>query len=67
MVITDEQKELLLKHVPNAEKFIRDDNLYELELAIDDQITEYGMDDDFELTEYGRKMQRLYDQIYSQN
>ena len=67
MVINEKQKETIIKYVPNAQKYIDSDNLYELELAIDEQITENGMDKNGDLTNLGMKLQRLYDQIYNQN
>lgn len=67
MIINDEQRVLLLKYVPNSETYIENDDLCELELALDAQITENGMDENFELTDLGLKLQLLYDQIYNQN
>jgi hypothetical protein len=67
MILTSDQKEKLFRYVPKAKAFIESDDLYELELAIDEQITDAGMDDDFELNELGHILQRLYDQIYTQN
>jgi hypothetical protein len=67
MILTSEQKEALFRYVPKAKAFIESNDLYELELAIDEQITDAGMDDDFELNELGHTLQRLYDQIYIQN
>lgn len=67
MILTSEQEKLLLRYVPNAQEWIATDNLYELELALDDQIVIVGMDADFELNETGLLLQRLYDQIYMQN
>jgi hypothetical protein len=67
MILTSEQKEKLFHYVPKAKAFIESDDLYELELAIDEQITDAGMDDDFELNELGHTLQRLYDQIHIAN
>ena len=67
MILTDEQKDILIQYVPNAQRLIDDDNICELELALDAQIVKVGMDDNFELNETGLKLQLLYDQIYNQN
>lgn len=67
MYITDEQKRILLEHLPRAAELIAKGSVYELELALDEQITEHEMDDQFELTEVGLTLQMLYDQIHDQN
>ena len=67
MNITDKQKMILLEYVPNAVRLLQESNLYDLEMAIDDEITETGMNDSFELNEIGVKLQLLYDRIYNQN
>lgn len=65
--ITDEQKELLLKHLPDADIFIESDDIDNLLDELDNKITEIGFNSDYSLNETGLKLQLLYDQIYNQN
>ena len=65
--ITDNQKQLLLEHLPTAAQCIEDNDIEQLLEGLDDKITEVGFEVDYELNEIGLKLQQLYDQIYSQN
>ena len=65
--ITDEQKELLLKYLPNTEKILETDEVNDILDLLDDKITEIGFDKNWNLNKVGLKLQRLYDDIYYQN
>ena len=65
--ITTEQKELLLKHLPDIEDSLNSNELDDILDVLDDLITDIGFDDNWELNETGLSLQLLYDQIYSQN
>ncbi len=65
--ITGAQKRLLLEYLPNARQLIEVDGINDVLLALDAKITEIGFDVDYELNAVGRKLQRLYNEIYEQN
>ncbi len=62
MNITQEQKEILIKY---GVKVTEDVDAVLLDL--DDKITEIGFNLDYSLNEIGKKLQKLYDELYSQN
>ena len=63
MNITDSQRAMLEEYgVPFC------DDINELLLDLDAKITEIGFEADYEwLNPIGRKLQRLYDELYDQN
>ena len=65
--ITDEQKELLLEHLPDAERWIDEDDINAVLEDLDAKITEIGFDANYDLNAIGLKLQRLYDELYDQN
>ena len=65
--INDYQQSLLLKHLPEAKAYIDNDDIYQLLEDLDDKITEIGFDRNYELNAVGRKLQKLYDELYDQN
>lgn len=67
MILHEEQKKLLRKYLDNADDLINADDIYELECALDEKLTEIGFDEQWELNETGHVLQKLYDQIYVQN
>lgn len=67
MIITDEQKEILIKYLPNAKEIMNSDDVNDILLPLDDLITEIGFDEKYDLNETGLKLQEVYDQIYNQN
>lgn len=64
--VTDEQKNILKKHIKNFDELIKRDDVNELLLAIDDVIV-FNMDENDEPDELGIELQKLYDQIYNNN
>jgi predicted transcriptional regulator len=67
IVITDEQRKLLIENVPNAEELFKLYDVNDFLTELDDVIIDKGMNKDYELTELGLKLQVLYDEIYNQN
>lgn len=68
MKITDKQIKELREYLPGIEEIVAADDLYELEIQIDGLITEIGLTEDQEwLNLIGKKLQKLYDDIYYQN
>lgn len=68
MKITDKQIEELREYLPGIEEIIMSDDLYKLETEIDGLITEIGLTEDQEwLNRIGKKLQKLYDEIFEQN
>ncbi len=65
--ITKEQKELLLKYLPDIEDLFKINETDSILDVLDDLITEIGFDDNWELNDEGLRLQLLYDKIYSQN
>ena len=66
IVITDVQKQLLLKYVDI--ELTDDTDIDEVLDLLDDKITEIGFDDKQEwLNPVGHDLQLLYDALYSQN
>ena len=65
--ITDGQKELLLEHLPDAERWIDEDDINAVLEDLDAKITEIGFDANYDLNAIGLKLQRLYDELYDQN
>ena len=61
-MITDEQRKVIEKYIKNPS-----DDIDSLLLELDDKITEIGFDENYELNEDGLILQKLYDEIYSQN
>ena len=53
--------------MPNINDYVLADDLYEFELALDELIVKVGFGEDDDLNETGLLLQRLYDEIYSQN
>lgn len=65
--ISNEQKDLLVQYLPDAEKMIIEGDIDAVLDRLDDKITEIGFDREYELNEIGLQLQRLYDQLYNQN
>lgn len=66
MILTEEQKEKIIKYVPNGSKLIDDGDLGELLTKLDDAILD-EMDEKYRINKLGVELQRLYDDIYYQN
>lgn len=67
MVLTEKQKEKIIKYVQNGEKLIADDDLGELLTQLDNVIIGEGMNQNYEINKLGVELQNLYDDIYYQN
>ena len=65
--ISNEQKELLIKYLPDVEKCITTDDIDTVLDRLDNKITEIGFNANYELNGVGLKLQRLYDELYNQN
>ncbi len=58
------EREFLLKNIPNAEEILAGDDVNAILLPLDQWIAVYGLDSNYELTDKGRIAQRIYDSIY---
>lgn len=67
MILKEEQKEQIIKYVPNGEKLIEGEDLEELLMAIDNVIIGKGMNQNYQINKLGVELQNLYDDIYYQN
>lgn len=67
MNITEEQKSILLLHIPDINQSINNGDLDDVLDQLDDKITEIGFNRDYTLNEIGLKLQKLYDELYIQN
>lgn len=67
MNITEEQKSILLSHIPDINQSINNGDLDDVLDQLDDKITEIGFNRDYTLNEIGLKLQKLYDEFYVQN
>lgn len=67
MLLTKRQRELLPKHIPNADELIARDDLDGLLEALDDEFLYHGLDPTDEPTEYGFYIESLRDQIFAQD
>ncbi len=65
--ISNEQREQLIKYLPDMEKCITTDDIDTVLDRLDNKITEIGFTPEYELNEVGLKLQRLYDELYNQN
>ena len=66
MIVTEEQKKEIKKYGVDIDKLIKNGDVNEVLLAIDDVILDL-MDEDGELDKEGVKLQLIYDQIYNAN
>ena len=67
MNIMEEQKSILLLHIPDINQSINNGDLDDVLDQLDDKITEIGFNCDYTLNEIGLKLQKLYDELYVQN
>ena len=65
--LNEEQKNFLVEHFENAEEMMSSEDVNDILLPLDALITYQGFDDDYFLTRWGKKAQRIYDEIYTQN
>ena len=62
-----DQEDLLLSFLPDMRRCIDEDDIETVLDELDNKITEIGFDANYDLNEVGRKLQRLYDELYDQN
>lgn len=65
--LTDEEKEFLRKQLDNAEELILCDDVNIVLDIVDDLIMELGHDENQDITDEGRRIERMYDNIFSNN
>lgn len=65
--VTREQIKLLKKYIPKIEEYVETDNIYDLQLELDQAILDYGFVNQDYLNEVGRELQRAYDIIHIEN
>ena len=65
--INNDQKELLLTHLPNLQESIESGDIDTVLEDLDAKITEIGFNADYSLNESGQRLQKLYDELYDQN
>lgn len=65
--LTEEEKEFLKKHVDNAEDLISCNDVNIVLDTVDDLIMELGHDENQDITDEGRRIERMYDNIFSNN
>ena len=65
--INNDQKELLLTHLPNLQESIESGDIDTVLEDLDAKITEIGFNADYSLNETGQRLQKLYDELYDQN
>ncbi len=65
--INNDQKELLLTHLPNLQEIIESGDIDTVLEDLDAKITEIGFNADYSLNETGQRLQKLYDELYDQN
>jgi hypothetical protein len=66
MTITAERKAFLNKYIKNLDKVLESDDINDLLLEIDDAILD-NLDANYNPTEVGIELQKIYDDIYSNN
>jgi len=67
MIVTLEQKEILVRYIDNLDDLLSGDDVQELLDAIDDVIVNNILGNNNEPDREGILLQRIYDQIYNQN
>lgn len=65
--LTDEEKEFLKKHMSNADELMSCDDVNIILDKIDDLIMELGHDENQDITDVGRRIEKMYDNIYANN
>lgn len=67
ITLTEEEKAFLLDHVDRAEELIASDDVNIILDKMDDLIMELGHDENQEITDVGRRIEKMYDNIYNNN
>ncbi len=66
IIVTEEQKEYLEKHIQNLNRLLIDGEINELLISIDDAIID-TFDKEGYPDEVGNRLQEIYDEIYLMN
>lgn len=67
MIITKEQEKFLKEHIESFDEFLNKDDVDGLLDAISDYQLEVGFEKDGEPNKLGLKIERIYDEVLSQN
>lgn len=65
--LTEEEKAFLLDYVDNAEELMTCDDVNVILDKIDDLIMELGHNENQDITDEGRRIEKMYDNIYNNN
>lgn len=65
--MTEMQKKELETFLPDLQRYIDDEDIIPLLKALDAKIDEVGYDADHTLNATGRRLKKLYDELYEQN
>lgn len=62
-----DEQQFIKDNFTNGEELIRVEKVNDLLDYLNDWILAFGFDDDYSLNDIGRKVQRMYDDIYYRN
>ncbi len=62
--VTDEERRFLIENIENAEEILMSDNVNDILDSLSDFLNFAGFDKNDDITDYGRKIERIYDNIY---
>ncbi|MEF9991339.1 MAG: hypothetical protein RR657_01615 [Peptostreptococcaceae bacterium] len=65
--LTDKEKELLKEYFPDKKELLTTTDVNDILTELNTLILEIGFDEEYRLTDSGRKVQRMYDNIYNNN
>lgn len=67
LIVSEEDREFLIRHVKNAKEMIKNDDLRSLLIAINSYLMYVGFDENDHFTDEGFEVQCLYDRVYDVN
>ncbi|MGN0785322.1 MAG: hypothetical protein ACI4MR_06595 [Candidatus Aphodomorpha sp.] len=67
LIVSEEDREFLIRHVKNAKELIKNDDLRSLLIAINSYLMYVGFDENDHFTDEGFEVQCLYDRVYDDN
>lgn len=67
IVITEEQSKTLEVFLPDLQRYLDDEDIIPLLKALEVKINEVGYDANHQLNATGRRLKKLYDDLYEQN
>lgn len=67
MILTEEQKKFIKKHLKDGEELVRRQDTWEILDALDYLMLYEGLGSDDEPTEWGLEIERIRDEIYMNN